>query len=290
MSARQRSSTNDAPAEKRAEPTLSSTRSFDNKTLSVDPASVAFRRVALVSHDYNVPDARGLFDYSEHFGRINKVCDDLACDTVLYALYTWDSRSPILRTHDSVFSGLQHVQRIVLEIGLPPDSADSLEVWIRGRLQPIRMLQRFATSQSPTSDKQRFMDDLGARQIGPALLMICGETNIASTVRGSNEFYDPFGFTNQLRNRNVELVLNPIHDYMRRHEMREKRRFYSQQARTVLSVWNKGKGSEASLPWTVFHNGHEKTDRVSEQSDPIPERPDIRIGTIDLAALLRANS
>jgi len=145
--------------------------------------------------------------------------------------------------------------------------------------------QRFATSSSPSRDKQKFLDDLPSRQIGTALLVICGETNIASLVRGSDEFYDPFGFADRLRDLKTCLVLNPIHDYMRRYEMREKRRFYSQDGRTVVSVWNQGKGKEAWLPWTVFHDGEERTDPVTELETPFEERPDIRIGIIDVLSL-----
>ena len=248
----------------------------------VGTSSPEIRKIALVAHDYNLPDSRGLYDYSEHFTRINKLCDDQGCDTILYALYTWDSTSPVARTHDSIFGGLKHVQRVVLEVGQPPDSFDHVEVWVRDQQQPLLAHQRFATSTSPTSEKQQFLDDLPSRQIGTALLVICGETNIASLVRGSDEFYDPFSFADRLRDLKTRLVLNPIHDYMRRYEMREKRRFYSQGGRTVVSVWNRGKGKEAWLPWTVFHNGEEWTDRVNEVETPFAERPDIRIGIIGL--------
>jgi len=248
---------------------------------SAEPPATDIKKIALVAHDYNVPDSRGLYDYSEHFTGINKLCDEQGCDTILYALYTWDSTSPIARMHDSIFNGLKHVQRVVLEVGQPSDNFDHVvEIWVRGQLQPILVHQRFATSSSPTTEKQRFVDDLPFRQIGTALLVICGETNIASLVRGSDEFYDPFDFADRLRNLKTRLVLNPIHDYMRRYEMREKRRFYSQGGRTVVSVWNQGKGKEAWLPWTVFHDGEEQTDRVQEMERPFAERPDIRIGIL----------
>jgi hypothetical protein len=104
-------------------------------------------------------------------------------------------------------------------------------------------------------------------------------------VRGSDEFYDPFNFADRLRQLNVRLVLNPIHDYMRRYEMREKRRYYSLGGRTVVSVWNQGKGKEAHLPWTVFRDGAERTDAVRELPRPFADRPDIRIGVLDLETL-----
>lgn len=243
------------------------------------------RKIALVAHDYTVADSRGLYDYSEHFARINKLCDEQGCDTILYALYTWDSTSPVAKTHDSIFDRLKHVQRIVLEVGQPPNSYDHVEVWVRGQQRPVVANQRFATSTSSTSDKQRFVDDLPSRQIADALLVLCGESNIAKLKRASKTFEDWFGFCDRLEELKSRVVLNPIHDYMTRYEMREKRRFYSRNGRTVASVWNQGRGKESWLPWTVFHDGEEWTDRVQEIETPFAERPDIRIGVLDLAGL-----
>ncbi len=249
---------------------------------SVENSEAEIRKIALIAHDYNVPDSRGLYDYSEHFTRINKLCDDQGCDTILYALYTWDATSPVARTHGSIFDGLKYVQRIVLEVGQPPDSFDHVEVWVRCQQQPIMAHQRFATSTSSTHDKQQFLDDLPSRQIGTALLVICGESNIVKLKRASKTFEDWFGFCDRMQDLKTRVVLNPIHDYMTRYEMKEKRQFYSQNGRTVVSVWNKGRGKESWLPWTAFHDGEEWTDRVHELEVPFAERPDIRIGIVEL--------
>ena len=254
-------------------------------TDTMEPSRVAdseIRKVALVAHDYNVQDVRGQYDNTEHFSRINKLCDNQGCDTILYALYTWDSTSPIPRTYDSIFEDLQHVQRVVLEVGTPPSSFDHVEVWVRGQPYPIMAYQRFATSTSSSSEKQRFVDDLVARQIDSASLVICGETNIVKLKRASKTFEDAFNFCQRLDALKSRVILNPIHDYMTRYEMREKRRFYSLKGRTVLSVWNKGRGKESWLPWTVFYDGEEMTDQVRELRTPFAERPDIRIGIATL--------
>jgi hypothetical protein len=251
-----------------------------------NPGADQIRKVALVSHDYNVTDSRGLYDYSEHFARINKLCDEQGCDTILYALYTWDRDSAVARNHDAIFGGLSHVRRVVLEVGQPAlESYDHVEVWLRGQQAPVLARQRFATSSSPDASKREFMSDLPARRVTNAVLVICGETNIASTVRGSDGFYDPYGFADRLREMNVGLVLNPVHDYMTRHEMRKKRRHYSFGGRAVISVWNQGRGKESNLPWTVFHDGVERTDAVRELPRPFIDRPDIRVGTVDLSSL-----
>jgi hypothetical protein len=249
---------------------------------SVEEPAAQIRKIALISHDYNVPDSRGLYDYSEYFARINKLCDDQGCDTILYALFTWDSNSPVTRTHGSIFDGLEHVQRVLVEVGEPPDTFDHVEVWRRSRAEPVVARQRFATSSSPPADKQRFLDDLPARRIADALLLLCGESNIVKLKRASKKIEDGFGFRDRLRELHVRVVLNPIHDFMTRYEMREKRRFCSRDGRTVVSVWNKGRGKESWLPWTVFHDGEERTDRVREIEAPFAERPDIRIGLVEL--------
>lgn len=55
-------------------------------------------------------------------------------------------------------------------------------------------------------------------------------------VSSLDDFSDPYGFTDRLGEMNVGLILNPIHDYMTRYEMRVKRRRYSLGGRTVISV------------------------------------------------------
>jgi hypothetical protein len=245
---------------------------------STEPTATEMKRIALVSHDYNLPDSCGRFDYSEYFARINKLCDDNSCDTILYALYTWDINSPLPRTHDSIFGGLKHIRHIILEVGQPHVQFDHVEAWVRGKEQPILAYQRFATSGSPTSNMQQLIDDLPSRTIGPALLLICGESNIVKLKRATKTFEDWFGFGDCLDDLKTRVILNPIHDYMVRYEMREKRRYFSRNGRTVVSVWNQGRGKESWLPWTVFRDGEEVTESVQEIENPIPERPDIRIG------------
>ena len=107
--------------------------------------------------------------------------------------------------------------------------------------------QRFTRSTSPASSKQAFMDGLPARPLG-STLMACGETNIVSTRRDSDEIVDPFGFMGWLRKIRPRLILNPSHSYMRRHEMTAKRALYSEGC-TLLTVWNRGeKPPEPQMP------------------------------------------
>jgi hypothetical protein len=268
-----------------AVPATSVSLSWMKRSANGDAAEI--RRIGLVAHDYTVPDEqgepdnRGPYDYSEHFTHINKLCDEHGCDTILYALHTLNPS--FNRTHKSIFESLKHVERIILEVKQPPNSY--VEIWSQSQQEPVRADQHFARSKERLKKKQRFLDDLPLRQIGSALLVICGESNIVSWKRKSKMIEDRFGFQDRLQDLKIGVVLNPIHDYMRRYEMKKKRRFYSQGGRTVISVWNKGKGKESKLPWTVFHDGEEKTEKVQVVSKPFMDRPDICIGVVDLAQL-----
>jgi hypothetical protein len=80
------------------------------------------------------------------------------------------------------------------------------------------------------------------------------------------------------------VILNPIHDYMRRYEMRKKRELYSRAGRTVVSVWNRGnrgRRGEAHEPWTVYHDGESHTNAVRAVAAP-DCRADVQIGVVDL--------
>jgi hypothetical protein len=236
------------------------------------------RKVALVSHDYNNYDSREYPDYSEHFHRINKVCDDQGCDTVLYSLFTWHEESDIAKSHGSIFRSLSNVDRVVLEVYRQDETPVGVECWHRNHQVPQVAHQRFATSSESATTKARFVEELESRCIDDALLMICGESNIVTLSRADGTMNDDYGFTERLKELSPRLILNPIHDYMRRPEMKLKRKHYSIGGRTVLSVWNMGKGKESSCPWTAFHDGAETTDDIVEVETPFADRPDIRIG------------
>jgi hypothetical protein len=144
--------------------------------------------------------------------------------------------------------------------------------------------QHFAQGKDRDADKWAFINDLPNRRADDGLLVLCGETNIAKMEHHS-DFIDPFGFTDRLREMKIGPILNPIHDYMSRYEMKMKREHYSLGGRTVISVWNQGKGRDAAQPWTVFHDGMERTQAVRELPTPFSDRPDIRIGVVDFASL-----
>lgn len=246
-------------------------------------------KVALVSRDYNLTNGAGLWDLSEHFDRINHLCDEQGCDTVLYALYTWDLRSQGVKSHASIFANRSHLARVILEAGdLEAHSDDPglkdlvTEIWMAALPTPVIVRQVFATSADAQSLAPALVSGLSSRQVGNAVLLICGETNLVSLSRGSGAIHDPCRILEVLDQADATVIFNPIHDYMRRYEMKEKRKYLSAGGRTVLSVWNQGRGAESNTPWTVFHDGVDQTSRVRELDAAFAERPDIRIGIVNL--------
>lgn len=241
--------------------------------------------VALVSHNYNGSGHNDCWDYSEHFRRINQRCDDEGCQTILYALYTLD-RAARVRSHDAIFGGLANVNTVILETGdLAGEDYDStiVEVWRRDHAQPLSMKQAFAASSASDTAKQSFMAALPHRRVADALVVICGESNIAGTWQ--REWSDPHEFAMELDKLGVRLILNPIHDYMPWSAMLEKRRRYAEGGRSVVSVWNQGRsGEERELPWTVFVNGEERAEMVRELPTLFVDRPDIKIGIMDVSS------
>jgi hypothetical protein len=184
----------------------------------------------------------------------------------LLALYTIDTRA-----HAAPSARLEirrNVRTLVLEVGdldrayTDADGIRHLTVQIISRGRELRETkQRFARSTDAGHRKQSFVDALAVeRAVGDdGLVVICGETNICTTVRSTRAIGDPFDFGSALVRLRTRTILNPIHNYMRRPEMKKKRQHYSGAGRTVVSVWNLGEGHEAQVPWTVFHDGLEAT-------------------------------
>lgn len=249
------------------------------------PFELAPRKIALAAVDWLVsprekgPRARTHWGhgFDPFLADVAETAEAAGCDTVVYALWSYDLHRMTPLDEARVFGSTTKVEAAILEV-LDVDGA-RIEVWRRGAPQH-RFRQRFTRSSSPTSSKQAFMEGLPARTFGSTLIVACGETNIVSTRRDSVEIVDPFDFRGWLKEKRPLLVLNPSHSYMRRHEMKTKRALYSK-GRTLLAVWNRGeKPPESAVPWGAFVNGKECTDQI----EPIPfaKTDEIRIGVFEL--------
>lgn len=249
------------------------------------PASfeLAPKKIALAAVDWTVPHetgprARTCEDGFDPFlADVAQAAESAGCDTVVYALWSHDLRKTKPLDEPHVFGSTTRVRTAILEVFDDEDAR--IEVWRRGA-RPHRFRQRFTRSTSPTSSKQAFMDGLPARTFGRTLIMACGEANIVSTRRDSDEIVDPFGFTDWLQQTQPRLILNPSHSYMRRYEMTTKRALYSE-GRTLLTVWNRGeKPPEPELPWRAFVDGEDRTGEILEIA--LAMTREIRVGVFEL--------
>ena len=270
---------------------LEANRSLDNAARSEADSSEspAVCRVALVSRNSTRQTAEVYWDYSADFRQVNAYCDKQGCDTILYALHTWDRRSPEPKTHDLIFGGLKDVHRILLETGelysgRPRWAGNqAVEIWQRGQQTPRLAWQWFATTADMGSESvlvNGFLGDTVNRRFGDTLLVICGENGVISSGSPSHQqrfrwYFDQAG---------VQIILNPTHDYMKPYRgndyFRTRMTVASQGNRTVVSVWNQGKGSTETAPWLLYRNGVDCSDRIQEPHISIPTRPDMRIGIV----------
>lgn len=243
------------------------------ETDETDPPAdftLAPRRVALVA-----AAARPAAGYAPFLADIAATADAQGCDTIVYALAP-GGMSPA--TQAQLFGSSRTVETIFLETLYPGGDA-VIEVWRKAAPTPHRFRQRLVGAQDRVASKRALIDGLPARTFGSTMFLACGEANIIATQRGSAATVDEFGFMAHLLG--GTLILNPLHTYMIRHEMKEKRRRYSEHGRVVLSVWNPGyQLHEPDVPWQAFVNGREITDRISRVA--FAQRS-IHLGMFDLS-------
>lgn len=236
------------------------------------------RRIALVTHNHRIRDRKGALGYAEDFERVIQLCDAEKCDTVLFALYTWDGRTR--RDHASIFESSTSVDRIILEAGdleahsgQPTASDVGIEIWLRGSGQPYVVQQQFS-SKPNKGEGGRFIRSLPNRQIADALLLVCGENSVAEDLCERTDFSG------------IRTLLNPLHTYMRPRGNNDyhltRLQMMSGSDRTAISVWNYA-DSRNSVPWRVLRNGMERNDMVRELPAPNPDRLDLRVGIVDLS-------
>jgi hypothetical protein len=231
-------------------------------------------KIALVSRDLS-----RLPDYAPHLSTIADACESWGVDTILYSLWSCDRSVGKEITGEQVFGRTKSVEAVILEsCYLPSKGACQTLVWRRRDPQPRILRQRFARSSESQQRKHDLIRDFDDRKLGKHLVLLCGESNIVR-IPASGGVADDFGFLRKLRDDDVGVILNPIHDFMKRHEMKKKRAALSLEGRWVVSVWNKGKKGETYMPWTVFHNGSDLTHSVREVPVQIPS---VRIGIVNV--------
>lgn len=125
--------------------------------------------------------------------------------------------------------------------------------------------------------------EMPKRMLGNCCLLLCGESNGVNYSRRDRSVHDDFRVRGAIT-KEVNIILNPIHDRMTRPEMIWKRKYLSKNSRWVVSVWNKGKVDKNGRvrdgehpAWSVFYNGGKK------EVESIPNQLEVEIGILDLA-------
>ncbi len=221
---------------------------------------------------------------------ITEFADQLGARMVLHSLATIDRCSHKLKWKD-VFGTSTGVAAVIFESENWTDESDQeIELWQRSKQTPTVFRRRV----SRCSDSQSLMKTLMAEfprrvVLGNKLLVICGETAIVRVRNdGKKTIVDDFGFLKWLDGSQVQVFLNPLHDFMARWNCREKRRIFSKspagKRRFTVSIWNRNlqrKIAGPKYPWSVDYGGKDVTNLV-QNIDGSHIRADLRIGLLEI--------
>jgi len=263
---------------------------------SIEPPKIYINKLGIVSHDYRIIENNGFKDFSYAFEETLSFLDDNECDSILFSLYTIIKRDSFKITNH--LSDLENINTIFVEefVGDGEDR-DVIKNIIYYKTssgwKEYELFQKFPKLQYTTKFRDSvispFIDEVKNERIfGNCTVLLCGESNI---VKAEKENYklkrigDTYGYLKVVSD-NVRIIINPIHDKMIRYEMKEKRKFLSENDRWVVSVWNKGKedknGTEkdgVGPAWSIFHNGKEV---LIDTIFTIPSKSKIEIGILDI--------
>jgi hypothetical protein len=218
-------------------------------------------KLGIVARDYHETK-----DFRKSLPGVLQLLDEKRCDAVLFSLF---SLKPEYDPND-VLKGLKNIKVVFFETFVenknpkkPPRERRDFVVYYRtpSGWEEYWLKQKFGSlAHKPKKELHDFVEQelLPNRILGNSCVLLCGESNAVKCKRDDGKVYDILGLRKAIRKeKSVEIILNPCHDYMRRPEMKKKRAYLSEGKRWVISVWCKGKGRESILPWTVFYNGKE---------------------------------
>ena len=258
-------------------------------TTRAQPPNLHISKLGIVSRDYGHEYENGYRDFSKSLPGVLKLLDGQGCDAAIFSLFSVVPRRSFgLR---GCFRNLRNIKAVLLE-----EFHDGKErcacrfvVWHKTNSvwQEYEFEQVFGTL---TGMKENEIHDfveneMPKRVMGNCCVLLCGESNGVKYSPKDRKVHDPYGLASAILKKNVEIVLNPIHDRMTRFEMRLKRRFLSRKNRWVVSVWNKGKTLKDGKvrdgkgpAWTVFRNGNKREVEVPL----IPNKLEVEIGILDV--------
>ncbi len=247
------------------------------KSVFTEPKSIPslnLAKIGIVARDYRDEFSNGYRDFSQALPPVLELLDRKRCDALLLSLFSIVPRGGY--DPRTAFNGLKNIKAIFLEEFQDGETREAGRYVIYYRSQwgweEYEFYQVFATV---TGMAQRDIDkfvksEMPKRILGNCCVLPCGETNGVKYSKSDKKIHDVYGLRSAIP-RNVDIILNPVHDRMTRFEMKLKRQFLSEKGRWVISVWNKGKQDkngrvkdEKKPAWTVFHNGAEKKLEVIE--------------------------
>ena len=233
-------------------------------------------KLGVVSRDYNHRFSNGFRDFSAVFSDVMKMLDGERCDTVLFSPWSIVPRTPFDPSHS--LQVLQHIKAVVYEEFIDRgrqgrEGTRSVVLYRQGNAWReyelpgggFSSLKRVKAGQVEGFVQSVIPD----RIMGNCCVIICGETNGVPYHQKAKTVEDDFGLRQSLP-KDVTVILNPVHDWMTRFEMKLKRKFLSENNRWLISVWNKGKRDKSggprdarNEPWTAFHNEQNKPYKLS---------------------------
>ncbi len=243
-------------------------------------------KLGIVSRDYRYNFPNGYRDFSYAFPNVLKLLDDKKCDAVLFSLYTIVPREG--NNIYNAFANLKNIKSVFIEEfydGNPRD-VKRFVVFHNESLkwEEYELHQKFATlTGMDEKDIFKFVStEIPKRVLGNCVVLLCGESNGVKYSKSDKSIHDTYGLENAIP-KEVNIVLNPVHDRMTRFEMNLKREFLSRNNRWVVSVWNKGKQDKngkikdgLDSAWTVYHNGQKKF------TEPISNNYKLEIGVLNI--------
>lgn len=254
------------------------------------------RKIGIVSRDYTKKMENDFHDFSSVLSETLHFLDNQGCDSVLFSLFTIANREKYSTLR--ICKQLRNISAVFYEeyeektknpskwkvnkntcVYRQKNGAwgkYSYEQWF-GRLAGLRkgFIEDFVKNEIPK------------RILGNCCILLCGENNgVKYAKTSSKEIEDTFKLRASIPG-SARIILNPIHDKMRRFEMKMKRDFLSENKRWTVSVWNKGKVDKngkivdgPSPAWTVHYDGHE----ISSAIENISPIQGIEIGVVDFSS------
>ena len=257
---------------------------------------IFINKLGIVSHDYRNIESNGYRDFSFFFNEVISYLDDNKCDSILFSLYTIVQRDSF--NVINYLESLKNIKTIFIEEfsddgGIRDVTRNVVYYKTSEGWEEYELFQKFPKLQYTKTFRYNiispFIEEVKNERIfGNCTVLLCGESNIVKAEKENYKFKkigDVYGYLHAVPD-SVRVIINPIHDKMIRYEMKEKRKFLSENDRWVVSVWNKGKedknGTEkdgVGPAWTIFHDGKEV---LIDIVCTIPSESKIEIGILDI--------